>query len=565
MESVNKDGKTRAHCALSRHGSASSTGERQRLDEELANLKKSIQEKDQLLQEKNKVTENDQMLKEIRNEKETAINDRKKIDADVLALNNDMTTKRDQLMKLQGSLQYRTEEALNEAIRRLQVQLETNNYKVLEEKKIVQEIDRLKRSKKNLKEYLQLREDLDRIRDRQRMMRNERETLHRGVSNLKSKEDKIKKENTERRMHIEILRQELDELHVKKRNVIAELKLLPTLPTTQVKTQSVPQRRPSSIKRKESNQMSREDSSHKVCQETSGYWKKEKVDPLLAKQRLCNTLTTYLQRLMGSYPLTPTAPVPDQSLAESTQTEIEDDGKVLVLLKKTDDDEEWLKASKGCKKTKKDRKKVQQNKLLSHTPEMIEQFFKLNLCPPSTLNDVPVCLEALSTKAQYVVAERVKKLNDGGVCESQLVNNAVLENDSAKIAAVISEVEDNIFGVNCDIRQESVAAVNGDLCVSHDENGAIATNGIDECDENNKDENQSTQVAKVHLIKIPLEGQTVNGVSSLENCNRVEVKATLPSDDQLPSLISPSEDLYEIVGKTNTPTCNGELAISLHS
>ena len=52
--------------------------------------------------------------------------------------------------RLQSGLQYRTEAKITEAISRLQHQLQTQNFKLNEEKKIVAEIDTLKRSKKDL-------------------------------------------------------------------------------------------------------------------------------------------------------------------------------------------------------------------------------------------------------------------------------------------------------------------------------------------------------------------------------------------------------------------------------
>ena len=56
----------------------------------------------------------------------------------------------DSLSKVQGNLPYKNEDRINEAIRRLEHQLRTQNFNVREERKIVSEIDRLKRSKKSL-------------------------------------------------------------------------------------------------------------------------------------------------------------------------------------------------------------------------------------------------------------------------------------------------------------------------------------------------------------------------------------------------------------------------------
>jgi uncharacterized coiled-coil DUF342 family protein len=55
-----------------------------------------------------------------------------------------------ELARVQATLQYRNEGKINEAIQRLQTQLQTRNFTLAEEKKLVSEIDSLKRSKKNL-------------------------------------------------------------------------------------------------------------------------------------------------------------------------------------------------------------------------------------------------------------------------------------------------------------------------------------------------------------------------------------------------------------------------------
>ena len=54
------------------------------------------------------------------------------------------------LVRLQSGLQYKSETKITEAVNRLQHQLRTQNFRLNEEKKIVAEIDTLKRSRKDL-------------------------------------------------------------------------------------------------------------------------------------------------------------------------------------------------------------------------------------------------------------------------------------------------------------------------------------------------------------------------------------------------------------------------------
>ena len=55
-----------------------------------------------------------------------------------------------ELTKVQSNLQYKNEDKINAAIGNLEYQLKMQNFRLSEEKKIVAEIDSLKRSKKAL-------------------------------------------------------------------------------------------------------------------------------------------------------------------------------------------------------------------------------------------------------------------------------------------------------------------------------------------------------------------------------------------------------------------------------
>ena len=81
----------------------------------------------------------------------------------------------DSLSKVQGDLQYKNEDRINEAIRRLETQHKMHNFNLREEKKIVAEIDRLKRSKKSLVQYTDIKREVDAMRDTARRLREERD------------------------------------------------------------------------------------------------------------------------------------------------------------------------------------------------------------------------------------------------------------------------------------------------------------------------------------------------------------------------------------------------------
>ena len=130
-------------------------------------------------------------------------------------LNEEAKKKNEIVIKLRGGIPHSKQTDIDEQIRKLEYQINRNNFGRAEERRIVSEIDRLKRSKKNLKEYNALKEELDKVRDRQNTLRDKRNTIFQELRELKFKEDdlrqQIKEFNTkldENRSDIEHYREE---------------------------------------------------------------------------------------------------------------------------------------------------------------------------------------------------------------------------------------------------------------------------------------------------------------------------------------------------------------------
>ena len=92
-------------------------------------------------------------------------------------LNDEARKKNDIVTKLRGGIPHLKQEDIDAQIRKLEYQINKVNFKLTEEKRIVSEIDRLRRSKKNLKEYDTLKEELDKLRTRQHSLRLERDAI----------------------------------------------------------------------------------------------------------------------------------------------------------------------------------------------------------------------------------------------------------------------------------------------------------------------------------------------------------------------------------------------------
>ncbi|KAK3792513.1 hypothetical protein RRG08_017782 [Elysia crispata] len=151
---------------------------KKRFDEEMMDLTSQIKEKEAEMDrlKSSGVLHISKNLNSLRADRTAKITQRKEIDEQLERINNkSLPEKMKQLHQLELSLYYKSEDRINTAIQRLEWNLKAHSYKLSEEKKIVSEIDGLKRSKKTLGQYLTLKQEIGVIRDQQRHMREERD------------------------------------------------------------------------------------------------------------------------------------------------------------------------------------------------------------------------------------------------------------------------------------------------------------------------------------------------------------------------------------------------------
>ena len=160
----------------------------------------------------------------LRTDRETVMNQRSEVDERLVTLNKAVEQKRNQLQKLRSGLPYLREEEIVSQIQNLEYQLRKNHYKPTEEKKIVLEIDRLNRSKKQLREYNVLKADCDGLRFNQREVRDRRDKIFRQRGEIKGLEDKNKKDMTSIRAELDEIKKTIDEAMAEKRLRVGEFR-----------------------------------------------------------------------------------------------------------------------------------------------------------------------------------------------------------------------------------------------------------------------------------------------------------------------------------------------------
>ncbi|KAJ8321657.1 hypothetical protein KUTeg_000128 [Tegillarca granosa] len=309
-------------------------------EEEVELITTSIKTKENVL--KSLSQENDLIgseLKSARSEKLACIEKLKKIDTDLKTLNQEITSKKNSLDRLQSTLHYKSEGKIDDAIKRLEWQLKVQNFKLIEEKKIVAEIDSLKRSKKSLSQYLTLKTENDDMRDRQRRMRQERDHYQKSVNNLRHREEDLKKKVHENKTKLDTLKKEIGKLIESKRKLHQNFKQQEK-DFQEQKVEKKQQKRIESFKRKEDRRITMEAFQKDILEN----YEPQRV-PYQDEINLCNTLTHYLQKFPVNSEFDSPAGTPeDVSMSRvpgmsglNYAKELED-GK-YVLLKKEEDTE----------------------------------------------------------------------------------------------------------------------------------------------------------------------------------------------------------------------------------
>ncbi|XP_060600716.1 myosin-2 heavy chain-like isoform X2 [Ruditapes philippinarum] len=340
--------------------------------------------------------------RELRAEKEAAINKRKKLDNDLRLLNEEIKKKMGQLSKTESNLHYKNEAKIDDAIRKMEWQLKTQNFRLSEERKIVAEVDKLKRSKKVLAEYFTQKKEVDKMRESQRRMRGEREYYYKAVTNISKREEELKKANHEKKVKIEEIKKELDQLYNKKRELFMEFKQCESDYQQQLKERRHWLRK-QSFKKKEEERKAKEE-----------IWQKEMMEyeaqrePFEDEKNLCNTLISYLQKRNNSERedsmlSSPREERPDLSAGIGLADSL--DGGKYVLLKKSEEAEvDYSVANKPRRRSKKGRK-LSVTKPLAHTPQIIAQFSSLNLNAPSNMSELAASIEQLQARKRYYEEE----------------------------------------------------------------------------------------------------------------------------------------------------------------
>ncbi|XP_013775764.1 uncharacterized protein LOC106460592 [Limulus polyphemus] len=332
-------------------------------------------------------------MKTFQSQQEERDSQRIRIIEEIQLLNKELTQKRQSLSQTQGTLKYKQEDKINEAIKRLEYQLQRHNYTANQERKIVQEIDSLKRSKKSLKLYLAQKAEVDDVRSKLQLKRNWKDHLSDEISEFRRKQDSHQREYKMAEAEIEEVCKELTGLEQEKSDIEAEY--------DQVMKEFYKQK-----------EQLREAKAWKLEQEKQATVNRKQhigdeviVDQYIKERQLCTFLLAYLQQLMGSkLSLKSNLKISSHPTVlcnpQSGHTEMEGTSNAHSCYKKELEENTEHFVVKSKPSTRK-QKKIFSKKLITHPCEVFDQFFTLGLPTPRTLSEVPSVIDKVKEKLKF--------------------------------------------------------------------------------------------------------------------------------------------------------------------
>jgi len=364
----------------------------------------------------NKVREKRGELDSVRKERDAIACDKARVFDHLEYYNKEVRLKGDLVQKLRSGLSYGRLEEIEEQINRLEWQLARNTFKVPEERRLVGEIDRLRRNRKTLLDYNREREELARLRDDQKVAREEREDWFKCSREAKGKEDQLRSDLKDLLAKMEECKKQAEQLRTEKRTLLDEYR---SQESCFRKWQS--ERR---AEQKRKTELERAQAAHEAAAELAEL--KATCEPLLADRQLCSALLQYCDKLRGNcsaaatpvdvpldnnflalpLPLhrrrssgfstnsgcsshygTPLACTPATTpISGSPPVSIDEDKPGFY--KKKDDSEIFFAGSRRKSKKCRSERRLSLKKGLNHNPEIFQQFSSLGLSAPSNISTV---------------------------------------------------------------------------------------------------------------------------------------------------------------------------------
>ena len=468
----------------------------------------------------------------VREEREKIIRDKAAVFDQLEWANKEVRQKGDFIQKLRSGVSFSRAEEIDDQVRRLEVQLARSSLKLPEERRLVTEIDRLKRSRRTLQEFNKEKLLLEQLRADQQAARERRENWFRQSREAKAREDQFRADMRMLGEKLEEVKLQVEGLEGEQRAMVEEYRAQEYLYRRYLAQKKAEQRRRTEYERLVA---AREEEAELAEIKAT-------CEPLLAERQLCSALIVYCEGLAGSSssPATPSTPLdgfppvssggnflalplppsrrrssgfsnysgsssnyatplgcsPATTPMSGSPPDSIDADKPGYYKKKEDHDVFFAGSKKKNKKNRNERR-PSFKKCLNHNRETYLQFSSVGLEPPTSFFNIPEVILLLREKLQKfeLQAAEIKAARNKGsdTAESEEVPTITIEvpevlqktpaeNDQEdtkvdrqklKLDLGLKIVPEIRVNVDCEESQEQKVENNGDSLSPVDENKAI--------------------------------------------------------------------------------------------
>ena len=468
----------------------------------------------------------------VREEREKIIRDKAAVFDQLEWANKEVRQKGDFIQKLRSGVSFSRAEEIDDQVRRLEVQLARSSLKLPEERRLVTEIDRLKRSRRTLQEFNKEKLLLEQLRADQQAARERRENWFRQSREAKAREDQFRADMRMLGEKLEEVKLQVEGLEGEQRAMVEEYRAQEYLYRRYLAQKKAEQRRRTEYERLVA---AREEEAELAEIKAT-------CEPLLAERQLCSALIVYCEGLAGSSssPATPSTPLdgfppvssggnflalplppsrrrssgfsnysgnssnyatplgcsPATTPMSGSPPDSIDADKPGYYKKKEDHDVFFAGSKKKNKKNRNERR-PSFKKCLNHNRETYLQFSSVGLEPPTSFFNIPEVIQLLREKLQKfeLQAAEIKAARNKGsdTAESEEVPTITIEvpevlqktpaeNDQEdtkvdrqklKLDLGLKIVPEIRVNVDCEESQEQKVENNGDSLSPVDENKAI--------------------------------------------------------------------------------------------
>ncbi|RDD44720.1 Uncharacterized protein C458.02c [Trichoplax sp. H2] len=398
-------------------------------------------------------------LAEIRNEKQNIVDRRRSTDEELKALNKQVAEKNNNITRLLAGLHhYKSQESIDDAIKKLEFQLQVQRLSLKEEKHLVATIDAMKRSKKTLKTYNLSQQALNEDRDKVKQIRQAKDACSKEISELKAKEDKIKEtisslkiQNDDARIKArekyaekDSLRKEIDDLYNKKRELTANF----------YKELNMYNKQSREMMKRSKDERSKRKEERELARQLAIKEYENSLLPFENEITTCSSLITYLQRTGSSVDVRSQDDVNDAAGPKEDKISNSEYPDGVFISKKSDDDEEFMTVTKKSnKKRARKNRKVVNTKRLNHHTEVFEQFLSLSLHAPATTAEIPQLMETLQGKLKHYKSEQDAEIAKREIAKTEENNeNGYTDHDDTPISDTI---ETDTLSAEADLDNEA--------------------------------------------------------------------------------------------------------------